>query len=530
MNIQDIIQRISNYNKIDINVNKKSIEENECIFQILVDKYNKNNNSIFESNELELIVGDLCNFAKEDEDKESLSETEAQHFLESMLSNGQTLLDYIKDPRANLEYFVKKIFYELDTAGKETLRRDFIKKYKTDFNNFYDKKIIKELNDEEFEQVKILFSMNVAEQLETYEIEALAKLSPKEFERAKGLFNVSGRKEQFDGSGIAALAKLTPKEFERAKGLFNVSGRKEQFDGSGIATLAKLTPKEFERAKGLFNVSGRKEQFNGSGIAALAKLTDEEFERAKGFFKIKGRKKQLSGENIAAIVRLDETKIERVMNLLTLKDSHTKFNFESGTEYTETIDRFDGDNIERLADLDNEHYERAKKLFYIKGRSSQFDGLDIKSLVTKLNDDELKQAITISKKFSHVYEIIPLAKLTKKEYERAKKLFYLIDSESENRFFDGKDIANLAKLEDDELARAKSLLNIKNNGEYFSIEEACQLATKSTDDDIKWIKKYLLNKSYDTEDIIRIVESRSNEIEEILSSGNKVSKIVIYKR
>ena len=522
MNIQDIVKKIFNYEKIDILKDTEFTEKKNCIFDILANKYDINKNSIFESNELERIVGDLCNFSKIDDDKESLSETEAKQFLESMLDGNQTLLDYVKDPRANLEHFVKQMFYDLDTAGKETVRRDYLKKNLKDFKSFGSKKIIKNLSDEEFERTKELFSIKGRKkQFEALEIYFLAKLKDIEFERAKELFYIEGRKEQFSGEGIVALATLSDVEFERAKELFNIEGRKEQFSGEGIAALAKLSDEEFERAKKLFNIEGRKEQFNGEGIAALAKLSDEEFERAKKLFIIKGRKGQLDGESIAEISQFDELNREHAKSLLLLKDTKREFNAKDFTERNVTIDRFDGDEIVQIAKLSNKEFERAKKLFYIKDRAHQFDGVDISRMTKELNDTEFEKALSISKKFHYSFEIIPLAKLSKKEYERAENLFYLKDS-NEKRCYNGKDIAMLAKLEDDELVKAKSLLNVKNNDGYFTLKEISQMSKQLTNDDIKWAKKNLIGKSYELEDIIRIAKYRNNEIEEILNSGTKV--------
>ena len=273
--IQDFLKFLSTFTKIDFSGREAELGS-------FVQKYDKDKNSIFDSNELSAIIDDLSVFKSNDA-------TETSN-VDSFVSNLTTI------GRQNKEDIIKKY---LDETGSN---REFPLK------NKYEMNFLMTLNNEQLERAgKFLFFIeNRKEQFGWLDIIRLSDLNDEEFERAKELLYVKNRQEQFNSLGIESLAKLDDEEFERANKLFFIENRQKQFNGEEIAILTKLDDEEFERANKLFFIENRDKQFNGNEIVQIAQLKDEDFEHAKQLFYIENKNKQFSGEEIEKLAKLED--------------------------------------------------------------------------------------------------------------------------------------------------------------------------------------------------------------------------------
>ena len=375
MDIRQFLDNLSTFSKVDF-------KGKEAEFGLLAQKYDKNKNSIFESDELQKLQNDLQKYAKKDENSEDLSESEANNFLKSMLKRGQSFYDYVTNNGDTAKDLVTNLFSSLINTGIENDKEGFIKNKMKELEN-------KRTFNDQFSDI-------------------LSELEPEKLKRAVELFYVEGRKEQFNEIEIYELMKLGEEEFARAKTLFHLENNSQQFNGFEISMLAQLSDEELELAKSLLNLKELgPNQFTGDDLAELAKLTGDKFERVKPLC-------QLFRERfgIVELASLSDEEYER---------ARTLFNAEIAGR------RFYGKEIAELAKLSDEEFERARTLFNIEKLEKQFSAREIAELA-KLSDEELQRALKIYQmeniqQLFNLEQILELAKLSDYEFNFVSKYF-----------------------------------------------------------------------------------------------------------
>ena len=518
LNIKEYLKNLSAYTKINF-------AGKEAEMAPLANKYDKNKNSIFESDELQAIQDDLRKYAGSDEKTDDLSEDEAGNFLKAILPEETSLADFLQRAEKQAEGFVKNLFDNLNRTGIDNDKDGFIKNKikELEGKREFDEDFIEQLsmlNAEQLEKAaQVLFIEQRKNQFYDFDVLALADLDDVQFECAKTLFNTTygDENKEFKGWEIAKLAKLKNIEIEKTINLCNTKEILDRFEYvTEIIPLARLTDEQFERAETLFYVENRgKNQFDGSGIAELAKLKDEQFERAKTLFNVEDcRKRQFDGYEIAELAKLKDEQFERAKMLFSL-------------EKNEYENKFNGYEIVELAGLKSKQFERAKTLFNTTygDENKEFDGYKIATLA-QLTDKQLERAISllntkdIFERFESVYNITELAKLTDSQLERAKTLFdlkirdkklssfeisqlaklsesqlerakALINTADETNQYNCIDISMISKLTKDEYERAQNFMNIENREEAFSGAEISMLAKMLSDDQIERAKEFL---------------------------------------
>ena len=119
-NIIDIIKKLSTYTQINF-----SGKESEM--SLLANKYDKNMNSIFESDELQAMKDDLQEYAKSDYNAEDLNEDEAGNFLKAILTDGQSLAELLNKTGRLAEDYIANMFNNLNWIGIDNDKDGFIK-------------------------------------------------------------------------------------------------------------------------------------------------------------------------------------------------------------------------------------------------------------------------------------------------------------------------------------------------------------------------------------------------------------------
>ncbi len=536
--IINIIKKLSTYTQIDFS-------DKESEMGLLAKKYDKNMNSIFESEELQAMKDDLQEYAKSDDNAEDLNEDEAKNFLKAILPEGLSLSDFINNTGKLAADYITNLFNNINLAGIENDKTGFIKNKLKELEGKrdFDEDFIEQLSELDAKQLdkaaQLLFVEGRTKQFSTQDIYDLARLNDDRFERAKILLNTTygDENKEFKGweinelvkltdeelkqlitlcntkeildrfecvTNIAPLATLTEEQFERAKTLFNIESRGEkQFNGEEIADLSKLTEEQFERAKTLFNIENRQGQFNGTEIVELAELKSKQFERAKNLFNTTygDENKEFYGYQIAQLAQLTDKQLERAMTLLNTKDIFEIFDSVgeiaelaklrySQFERTKSLfgkrigdEKLSGYKIVQLAGLNDEQLERAKTLFDYFDEEKNFNCFDI-SFIAKLPKDKFEQAknfINIEGRKKQLNGA-EISMLAKMlNDEQLKNAKNFLYIENREEQFDSNEIAALSSLKDEQLERAKSLLFIKGREKQFSGGEICMLASLPED-------------------------------------------------
>ena len=565
MDIRYFLQKLSNYIQIDFT-------GKESEMALLAQKYDKNNNSIFEKEELQEIKDDLQRYANEDGNGDELNIPEAENFFKS-LTNKMSATNFVQNTGENISEYTNNILKQLNYIGIENDKTGFIRsrlnaertrdeKFVHSLESFsaeeldrispllnienrenqfdsLDLKLLSQLSEKEIERAK-KYLMNIEnrkEQFDAYSISVLSKLNDDEFERAKNLFYVESRNddEQFDCEAIKLLACLPYDKFEQAKQLFYVPERKNQFWGDDIAMLAELSNDELERAKQFFYVAKRNPQFSANDIVALVKLTDAELDNVKPMFNIEGREEQLQGWELCELAYLSEEELTRAKQLLYIDGREEQFR---GDEIAALVkcdnkqfkkikemayikergsDNFKYTSIEKLSTLSDEQFKRAKSLFYVEGRKTQFDGKDIVELL-RLSDSELqeaKQFFNIETRLFDGQDIVSLTRLSAAKQERAKSLFNIEGRECQ---LDKPGIIALAQLSDDEFERIKKYVNNAENKILLFFGLNIAGLAKLDEEDAQWAVDFMGDQTtYIIDDVVQLAKNHNKDIENFIT-------------
>lgn len=170
--IKQFLNILGTFSKIDFSGKKSDIE-------LLAKKYDINNNSVFEKDEIQSIKDDLIVHANKDGECDNLNEIEAQEYLESLLDKEHNLSDFIKETEGSSEKFVIELLKRLCDIGKESSRKDYINNKFGDKCNKIVTRMLSELSDEDFQWAeKYLFDKNIP----PYYMHELAQFHNKDLE------------------------------------------------------------------------------------------------------------------------------------------------------------------------------------------------------------------------------------------------------------------------------------------------------------------------------------------------------------
>lgn len=218
MDLKTFLKNLSLYSKI---VFKK---DHSAEISLFAKRYDKNHNSIFETDELQALQNDLLKFASEDGNEDELNSEEAKNFLSSILP--------------------KKLYKKILTDSPDNIKAD---KYAEDLLNKLTAK--GKLNKEEFilNKVEEIESKGINLPFNHRDLKTLSQLSFEQLETVVNFIYIESRnKQQLGVNELVELAKLSDSELEKAKRFFVVEGREQQFSGYELAELAKLSDSELE--------------------------------------------------------------------------------------------------------------------------------------------------------------------------------------------------------------------------------------------------------------------------------------------
>ncbi|MCQ2738698.1 MAG: hypothetical protein MJ237_00565 [bacterium] len=211
MDIKQFLNKLSSCTQIDFS-------GREFEMKLLAQKYDKNQNSVFEKDELQDISSDISVFMNAEGNPDEMNDKEMSYFYQSLLNKNVT---QIAGNLGTMTTSAESLLYKLIGIGVQN-KKDIIQKYLDEIGN------------------KREFSESEMEQLLTLDNEALERAG-------KYLFYVDDRKEQLPTVGICDLAKLNEKELEKIKKFMYIEGRGDfQLEAYELQKIVSLNDEQYE--------------------------------------------------------------------------------------------------------------------------------------------------------------------------------------------------------------------------------------------------------------------------------------------
>ncbi len=364
-------------------------------------KYDKDNNSIFDADEVEQIKKDLTEAANSDANTEQLSDNEilsfftklfgkssdinsdkliadAKSWIDSLIPYKDKVLQKVKqlDSYKNLSD-IKKQYIDLlisiqerpevndITVVIETLSKDENNGGYSDEYVLSNKNILKEfakLKDFEFSPQNVL---NILE---------LNQLPEGRIDRVNESF------KYISSENAIKLSGLDEKVFSRMEESIANTPRMLEFD-EAIDFVESLDDADYKKAKPFLSIENRNKQLKLNQILTILHSGDAKYSKALAI----AENNNLSGNQIIDLMNLDDEKYSQAVELLELSKQRS-----------EEISGFD---VIKLAQTDAENFEKVKRLVLTKINDNSGFDLYLSSseivALAKLDDDKLNNAIAL---------------------------------------------------------------------------------------------------------------------------------------
>ncbi len=374
----------------------------KCTF---LKKYDNDNNSIFDAEEVNQIKKDLTAAANSDGNPEQLSDNEILSFLKKLF-NEKTVTDYdkllagVKAWMDSLIPYKEKILQKVKQFDTYKNLSDAKKQYidvlvsiqeNPDINDVQDITIVlsKDENKGGYSDEDVLSNIDV--------LNEFAKLEDFEFS-SQNIFN------------ILQIKQLPKDRIDRVNKSF------QYISSEDTVKLSMLDDKVFSRIEESIANTPRMLELDDA-IDFFESLRDDEYEKAKPLLYIQNRNKQLKLDQVSEILRSDNAKYSKA---LIIAENNN----------------LNGNQILTLISFDDEKYSQALDLLELsKKRTEEINGFDI----------------------------IELAQSDSKNFEKVKKLVLTRVNITPNIeiYLTGREITALSELDDDNLSYALELFNIE---------------------------------------------------------------------
>ena len=231
--------------KVSINIDAIMELVNKAPENSVMEKYDKDHNSIFSREEVIEFLNDIGQFNNEDGDSKSLSEKEALNLYNNIMSkddkhfkkvkvfeNGQNpIIDFLQ--KINRNFDIKKTLSErFDMIEPETAEK------------------YKQLTDEQFENAKRLMRADTRKNLGSDEIYLFAQCHSDKTNIAIQLIELlnkeCGTSKRYSLIELKSLIESGSQNFERIKRLLNIEGREFQLSLLDISKALNISEQELE--------------------------------------------------------------------------------------------------------------------------------------------------------------------------------------------------------------------------------------------------------------------------------------------
>lgn len=254
-------------NKININAIQQFISLGEDAD--FIKKYDKDNNSIFTRDEINQLCEDILKFAAKDGKTDELSDEEALDFYNSTMSKSIDRFEKGKNPVKNWLNNVNQA-YELNNMFKTEFDRNF----KNDIEIFL------ELDDNKFQTLKKLLTIDKNKKLNPVSLSILVDCNEEELAKIEKLMNIKGLEDIYSlGFMLNKMRKLDDEQLAQVPLLLNIPDRNEPLTSREMAIVAQLPKNDIEaliknnpnfaikqRTSTRIEVSGENSNYNFSRI------------------------------------------------------------------------------------------------------------------------------------------------------------------------------------------------------------------------------------------------------------------------